>query len=285
MDSRVLSTGGLAPHWLNAPTYELGPKMAPNRVVFNRRTDAPERINDVFLSCPCPGVQRTTRVGCPLRRAVANDTLSIRTAFHGVSYPSTFEETGSDLHRACLTRLCCASRLSQPLDALFRLPPFPPCFMRITPLGFRFQRFSLPGSRSVLTEPLPLMLLPAKNSHRRTDANVKAPQLQGFEHPESPYRQARCYPKNADRSSPSLTPLRGIHPSGLDPMFPRDLLSWAFSSHRTANRPFRRWLCRVSKNQRIGLPLSRTADLPEVSVVHRIIPKENPASDLKSCAP
>ena len=159
MDSRVLSTGGLAPHWLNAPTYELGPKMAPDHVVFNRRTDAPERINDVFLSCPCPGVQRTTRVGCPLRRAVANDTLSIRTAFHGVSYPSTFKETGSDLHRAYLTRLCCASRFSQPPDALFRLHPFPPCFMRITPLGFRFQRFSLPGSRGLLAAPLPFLLL------------------------------------------------------------------------------------------------------------------------------
>jgi hypothetical protein len=30
---------------------------------------------------------------------------------------------GSDQHRACLTRLCCVFRLSQPLDALFRPRP------------------------------------------------------------------------------------------------------------------------------------------------------------------
>jgi hypothetical protein len=33
--------------------------------------------------------------------------------------PSTLAALGSDLHRVCLTRLCCAFRLSQPLDALF----------------------------------------------------------------------------------------------------------------------------------------------------------------------
>jgi hypothetical protein len=39
---------------------------------------------------------------------------------HGVWCPTTLTETGSDLHRAYHTRLCCAFRLSQPLDALFR---------------------------------------------------------------------------------------------------------------------------------------------------------------------
>jgi hypothetical protein len=156
--------------------------------------------------------------------------------------------------------------------------------MRIAPLGFCFQRFSLPGSGGHLAAPHSFMPFPPNPIHQQADAVVATPRLQGFAHPESPYRQARCYPTNADRSSPSLAPLRGIHPSGLDPMLPWNLLSWAFSSHRTASRPFQRWLCRVSKNQRIGLPLSRTADLPEVSVVHREIPKENAASDLASCA-
>ena len=68
------------------------------------------------------------------------------TAFHGVVHPTTLAEAGSDLHRVYLTRLCCTFRLSQPLDALFRLQPFQPCFMPVTPLGFRFQRFSLPSS-------------------------------------------------------------------------------------------------------------------------------------------
>jgi hypothetical protein len=40
---------------------------------------------------------------------------------HGVWYPTTLAEAGSDLHQACLTWLCCAFRFSQPLDAL--IPP------------------------------------------------------------------------------------------------------------------------------------------------------------------
>jgi hypothetical protein len=80
-----------------------------------------------------------------------------RAAFPEVLCPSTLEEAGSDLHRACLARLCCASRFSQPLDALFRPQPFPPCFMRITPLSFHFQRLSLPGSEDHLTAPFPFV--------------------------------------------------------------------------------------------------------------------------------
>jgi hypothetical protein len=55
------------------------------------------------------------------------------------------EATGSDLHRACLTRLCCASRLSQPLDASFLPRPFQPCFMLVAPMGFTLQRFGPPA--------------------------------------------------------------------------------------------------------------------------------------------
>jgi hypothetical protein len=43
-------------------------------------------------------------------------------------------------------------------------------------------------------------------------------------------------------------------------------------------------LCRVSKNRRVGLPLSRTANLPEVFVVGYCDPKETAASDIVSCA-
>jgi len=42
----------------------------------------------------------------------------------------------SDLHRACLTRLCCTPRLSQPLSALFPSWPSRPCFMPVALLGF-----------------------------------------------------------------------------------------------------------------------------------------------------
>jgi hypothetical protein len=75
------------------------------------------------------------------------------TAFHGVLHPTTLAEASSDLHRVYLTRLCCAFRFSQPLDALFRPQPLRPCFMPVTPLGFRFQRFSLPGSGRRLSTP------------------------------------------------------------------------------------------------------------------------------------
>jgi len=122
-------------------------------------------------------------------------------------------------------------------------------------------------------------------TRRQADPLSTTPRLQGIAQSESPYRQARCYPTNAGRSSLSFAPLRGFHLSGLDPVLPRNLLSWAFTSRWTASRPSRRWLCRVSKNQKVGWPLSRAADLHEVSVVHRRIPKEKVASDLVSCAP
>jgi hypothetical protein len=74
---------------------------------------------------------------------------------HGVGCPTTLTEAGSDLHRAYHTRLCCAFRLSQPPDALFRPQPLRPCFMPVTSLGFRFQRVPLPGSGCVSRRDLP----------------------------------------------------------------------------------------------------------------------------------
>jgi hypothetical protein len=71
----------------------------------------------------------------------------------------TLEATGSDQHRVCLTRLCCAFRLSQPRDALFLPQPFWLCFTPVTPSGFPLQRFSLPRSRCHLSALLPLLAL------------------------------------------------------------------------------------------------------------------------------
>jgi hypothetical protein len=56
--------------------------------------------------------------------------------------PSTHEATGSDPHRVCLTRLCCAFRLSQPPDASFLPRPARLCFTPVAPLGFSLQRFA-----------------------------------------------------------------------------------------------------------------------------------------------
>ena len=94
-------------------------------------------------------------------------------------HPTTLAEAGSDLHRACLTRLCCAFRLSQPLDALFRPQPLQPCFMLVTPLGFRFQRFSLPGSGSASRRSLPFMPLSSTGFGVGQDGSFPSPDFKG----------------------------------------------------------------------------------------------------------
>ena len=157
----------------------------------------------------------------PLALHIHKQYTTSRAAFHGVLHPTTLEETGSDQHRAYLSRLCCAFRLSQPLDALLHPQPSPPCFMRVTPLGLNFQRFSLPGSGDHLTmTSCPHAVFRHTARDRQAGISDMAPRLQGLAHPGSPYRQARCYPWYADRSSPSLLPLRGFHPSGLGLMLP-----------------------------------------------------------------
>jgi hypothetical protein len=93
----------------------------------------------------------------PERLPRPHETADCRRSSHGVWCPSTPPEASSDQHRVCLTRLCCAFRLFQPLDALFRSQPSRPCFMSVTPLGFHFQRFSLPGSGYVSRRDLPFL--------------------------------------------------------------------------------------------------------------------------------
>jgi len=126
------------------------------------------------------------------KRPLGTHRLLERTlaAFHGVLHPTTLTEAGSDLHRVCLTRLCSASRFSQPLDALLRPQPARPCFMPVAPLGFRFQRFSLPGSGLRLS-PQPSLHAVVDDWVRRLPGRLLAqPRLRGFAHPGNPYRQA-----------------------------------------------------------------------------------------------
>jgi hypothetical protein len=54
----------------------------------------------------------------------------------GFLAPTAFEAAGSDQHRACLTRLCCAFGLSQTLDAFFLPEPSRLCFTPYTLMGF-----------------------------------------------------------------------------------------------------------------------------------------------------
>jgi hypothetical protein len=62
----------------------------------------------------------------------------------GFLYPTTLPEAGSDLRRVCLARLCCASRLSQPLDALFRPQPSSLVSCRLRPWVSTFRDFPSP---------------------------------------------------------------------------------------------------------------------------------------------
>ena len=148
------------------------PSVATNRKRYRRRSEThlprDRSVDAVLKPKPRDRVARRTREpGGSCRPASGgardvvrgkSDARTIRppgthrllertlTAFHGVQYPTTLTETGSDLRRGYLPRLCCAFRFSQPLDALFRLQPLRPCFVPVTPLGFRLQRVSLPGS-------------------------------------------------------------------------------------------------------------------------------------------
>jgi hypothetical protein len=63
-------------------------------------------------SCPPPDSARLR-----VRRRFGRPALL---RFHA---PTAYRATGSDQHRVCLTRLCCAFRLSQPLDAFFLPKP------------------------------------------------------------------------------------------------------------------------------------------------------------------
>jgi len=126
------------------------------------------------------------------KRPLGTHRLLERTlaASHGVLHPTTLAEAGSDQHRVCLSRLCSAFRLSQPLDALLRLRPFRPCFMPVAPMGFRFQRFSLPSSGLRLS-PAPSLRAVVIGWVRRLPGRLLSqPRLRGFTHLENPYRQA-----------------------------------------------------------------------------------------------
>jgi hypothetical protein len=118
----------------------------------------------------------------------------------GFGRPSTHEATGSDLHRICLTRLCCTYRLSRPPGALFPPTPFRPCFMPVTPLGFALQRFPPPAQPvRPLGRPAPPGVVP------NPPANRTAPQKR------KPAKQW------ANPRSTAATQGAGSHLQGIEP--------------------------------------------------------------------
>lgn len=75
----------------------------------------------------------------------------------GFMAPTAFEAAGSDQHRACLTRLCCASGLSQTLDAFFLPEPSRLCFTPYTLMGFLSSEVFPPDPPARLSTVLPLV--------------------------------------------------------------------------------------------------------------------------------
>jgi hypothetical protein len=140
---------------------------------------------------------RPTRTFDPTHAASFPDTLLPDCPFnetdsHEVLFPFSALEQGSDLHRAYLTRLCYALRLSQPLSVLFRPVPFRPCFMPVTLLGFHPSEVSPRWNPERLSTPAPLLTLsygsaPASHSKLRSTVAFPLDRLQGFDPPANPF--------------------------------------------------------------------------------------------------
>jgi hypothetical protein len=113
----------LAPYWFGAPTVVFGVLLRDLRGLRLTRPGGNEVIR-----CHHPLLSFTSRSESYSSVLTPPPSLVIqwtpcgarRASYPGVHGPSTLSETDSDLRSAYLTGLCCAFRLSQPLDALFR---------------------------------------------------------------------------------------------------------------------------------------------------------------------
>jgi hypothetical protein len=108
-----LAGGRVPPYWLTIPSWPLPPlgrgafKVFPCSLVGQRLVG--HRPDPLMDFSPASG---STCAGPPYPGP----------PLVGFCAPTAYEVRGSDRHRACLTRLRCASRLSQPPDAFI-----PPC--------------------------------------------------------------------------------------------------------------------------------------------------------------
>jgi len=114
------------------------------------------------------------------------DRLSRGLLSWGLIAPTAYKVTGSDQHRAYLTRLCSACRLSQPLDALLLPKPLRLCFTPVTLMGFALQRLPLPTSRRRLSTRLALLTF--------WSASPSPPGFRAFRSEEPPTRARATKP-------------------------------------------------------------------------------------------
>lgn len=109
-----------APHRLSAPAVGFHP-------VTNQGICPPRYQARTLLGCR--SVLTSSRVlGSrsefePVLAPASSSEEPRGTPFHEVWFPTACSSESSDLHRAYLTRLCYAYRLSQPPDVLFRSRP------------------------------------------------------------------------------------------------------------------------------------------------------------------
>ena len=130
--------------------------------------------------------------------------------------PSSALVMGSDLHRAYLTRLCCALRFSQPLSALFLPEPSRSCFIPVALMGFRtLQSFPLLKVESPFGFPSRLDVATSlKNAATVTGQkfSCSAARLHGFSPFSSPFIHHQVLPRQRSRCSPGVHPLQGVLP-------------------------------------------------------------------------
>jgi hypothetical protein len=131
--------------------------VTPDALALGSRSEfAPSRLVTVPL--------QLTAVWSPTHQLVE---LAPSRPSHGVSYPSATSDSGSDPHRVYLTRLCCALRFLQPLDAFFR-PNLSALFHADAAQVFTFRGFPSAIASCALRRPLSLLLLAcAASRHRR----------------------------------------------------------------------------------------------------------------------
>jgi hypothetical protein len=140
----------------------------------------------------------------------------IETGSLEVRRPSSALDSGSDLHRGCLSRLCCTLRFFQPLSAL--LPPNPsrPCFMPLALLGLPPSELSPCWNPKRLSTLAPLLTLPpASITTSYGKPHSMAPstfgRLQGFTPPASPFIRCRALTRiTAAGALLGLSPSKGL---------------------------------------------------------------------------
>jgi hypothetical protein len=215
---------------------------------------------DFALLQSLPGSDRPFLHATPKRRAHS------RTHSPEVSRPYSARGDGERPAPGFQARLCSASRLSQPPDAL--LPPKPCrfCFAPAALMGFALQRFSLPNCRDASQPPVPLVTF--LSTARRGASSESDPfprrRVASSAAPRSGFGAARKGTGGVGRVFRGFSPVREsvLRSAGVTRRW-EPILSWVSSlqgvpPHRldttAAVSPLLRFVVRVPKQASAGAP-------------------------------